>query len=484
MKPMAISDPRSAHRGAAAAAAAGPREWRGPERVATRAAVTSSRVGGTNAAVGAARVSFARGCVVATEVQPSCTLVLLVPACYCNTVSHKQRTRAQMRRLARSVHHWTDDLVLKPRRKPRPRPTSRITAAVYVAGVGGLCLALADEHLELRQWRQETQRVMASPQPVDVVIRSRVRASEHESGQGCVDWPAGRALLQWALDGGLPESGATVLEIGAGVGLTSIGIASAARQRAASDECKGSTPNTVVAADVCDAALANLHFNSLANLGSAPSAPRDAVTAHDPTATSASAAPNDASYGGGALRVLRWDAAGGASALSRLPVDVSRLTHVIGADLVSLPYQQLPSAGGEDTGVADADRGLEATLAALLEANPRLEIALFLTDRTQGGAVGALAAVAGQPVGGPGMPSGDPSLRRFERRCEQLGLTLERLPVPDSVVARVTAAQTPYTRACWWLADTWDGLWLYKVRRRGRAPDTAPLNKCDTRGGT
>jgi hypothetical protein len=102
--------------------------------------------------------------------------------------------------------------------------------ALYLTGVLAVGAHLADKHLELRQWttshhtalfadRASNDAVMVgraiaaagstmaafvrpllrlppSVAEVNVVLRTRVRAGVGEAGQGCVDWPAGRVLLQ------------------------------------------------------------------------------------------------------------------------------------------------------------------------------------------------------------------------------------------------------------------------------------------------
>ena len=339
----------------------------------------------------------------------------------------------------------------------RSRSTSRArssnaSAAVAYFGVGGaLALYTLDEKLDLRQWKHVSHAIDGSS---SVSIRSRVRAGNGEAGQGCVDWPAGRVLLQWALDGGLPLRGAAILEIGAGVGLTSIGLALAA----ARDGGGGGAASSVIAADVCEHALATLRANAAANLG-AP-APPDSASATDACFGGGGEA------GGGGLRVLRWNAAGGRAAVARLRgagVEVAQLTHVLGADIVSQPWGTARAAL-EDEADEAAGGGLEATLAALLDEKPALRVTLLLMDRCAGGAIGALSAAAGQPPGVAGAGR-DPALVRFERRCERLGLRLERRRVPEEVMRRVSAAQPLHVRAQWWLADTTAGLWLYDVSR-------------------
>ena len=305
-------------------------------------------------------------------------------------------------------------------------PSTAVVA--YISGVSALTFAIADDKLHLRQWTTTCHRIAAPPDiSVSVSIRSKVRAGASEIGQGCVDWPAGRALLQWAIAGGVPLTGATVLEVGAGVGLTSIGCALSAQQRAVAT---GRAPSLFLASDVCDAALANAKHNA----------------AH----VSNEELP---------LKFCKWNAAGGLSAVKRLPMDAACLTHVIGADLVSAPVFEASPLTDDD----DHD-GLEATLSALLAVNPKLSIHLVLTNRCAGGAVSALAGSAGvQHIGGMTF---DPALFRFERRCARLGLAVERQPLPEEIVRQVSASQPLHVRFQWWLASTWDdGLLLYTVRR-------------------
>ena len=76
------------------------------------------------------------------------------------------------------------------------------------------------------------------------------------------------------------------------------------------------------------------------------------------------------------LKFCKWNAAGGLSAVKRLPMDAASLTHVIGADLVSAPVFE----GSPLTDDDDHD-GLEATLSALLAVNPKLSSHLVLTNR-------------------------------------------------------------------------------------------------------
>ncbi|KAL1503363.1 hypothetical protein AB1Y20_011415 [Prymnesium parvum] len=324
---------------------------------------------------------------------------------------------------------------------PTRPPAARGAIALYAGTLAGLALLAADEYLDLRQWTTRRHSIL-SPQRFDVTIRSRVRAAPSELGQGCVDWPAGRVLLQWALDGGVPLSGAALLEIGSGVGLAALGFAIAAAR-------PGGTPppSSVVATDSCAAALDNLQRNARANGvaldGSAP------------------------------LRVERWDAAAGAAGVRLLgeAVEIGSLTHVIGADLVSLPLFEgaalanpvSDEADGADAALAGRG-GLEETLAALLAARPGLQVTLLLVDRCAGGALNALADAAGvEPRATAPRSRRDPALAAFEKRCASLGLEARRVPLPAHVVEHVHASQSWPTRAYWWLADVWEGLALYSI---------------------
>ena len=64
-----------------------------------------------------------------------------------------------------------------------------------------------------------------SPSLRQGAVDLRLRAEETHNGQaiGLLDWPAGRVLLQWAIDV-LPPT-ACVLEVGAGIGTAAIGLA-------------------------------------------------------------------------------------------------------------------------------------------------------------------------------------------------------------------------------------------------------------------
>lgn len=156
-----------------------------------------------------------------------------------------------------------------------------------------------------------------------------------------------------------------------------------------------------------------------------------------------------------------------ADAVSRLSerVDVEEITHVIGADLASAPVFE-----GAEMGAARIDRsGLEATIASLLQAQPRLKVRLLLVDRCVGGAQAALAGAAGvdRPHHGSEFRSfSDPAILRFEERCSRLGLHAKRISIPEHVVAHVRASQPLHERAYWWLSSTWEGLVLYSVETK------------------
>lgn len=191
----------------------------------------------------------------------------------------------------------------------------------------------------------------------------RVHVKQKPPPIGCTEWPAGRVLLEWAV-GQVPPTGATVLEFGAGVGVTALGLAMASSAR--DEPLPGqATRTTILATDVCEESLENLRANAAANgVGcSTPMAP-------------------------GVLSVGVWDAAGGEAAVERLKTDFgldpSDLTHVVGGDVM---YH------GFEGAVAEANKGLASTLAALLKANPNINVTLLLVDRFSGGAVAAVSQV-------------------------------------------------------------------------------------------
>ena len=239
----------------------------------------------------------------------------------------------------------------------RPLPASNRGAIAAYLGVGGAFLAYAlDDRLDLRKWKTIRHHLALEP-PVDFTLHARTRPPPI----GCAEWPAGRVLLELAVDDCLHHKGNTVLEIGSGIGTAAIGLALAGGA-------------TVAATDVCEASLDNLRANAVSN----------GLAVHEPPADGAHARPG--------LLVARWDAADSQSAVASLPVPPSRLTHIIGADLV---YSG--GADGVDVGVGaqEAERGLVPTLAAVLRAAPQAEAQLILVDRFSGGAVAALSSNAG-----------------------------------------------------------------------------------------
>ena len=305
---------------------------------------------------------------------------------------------------------------------PPRHPSNRGAIAAYL-GVGASFLAYAlDERLDIRKWKTIRHRVALEP-PIDFTLRARTRPPPI----GCAEWPAGRVLLELAVDDCLHHKGSTVLEIGSGIGTAAIGLALAGAA-------------TVAATDGCEEALANLRANAVAN-GLSVLAPRSSST------TSAAQS---------GLLVARWDAAAGQSAVASLPVPPSQLTHVIGADLV---YSG--GADGVDVGADEAERGLVPTLAAVLRAAPHAEARLILVDRFSGGAVSALSSNAGVAL-----PSAarDASLVAFERRCAAAGLRVQAGPLPAHVAERVHASQGMLQRLSWFVCGTWDGLLLYTLR--------------------
>lgn len=196
-----------------------------------------------------------------------------------------------------------------PPRLPSPTPSHSSSIVLYFSVLGATALFALDEWLDLRKWKTREHR-LTHPLSLRIPITSRLRAGPAESGQGCVDWPSGRVLLQWALEGGVPQRGATVLEIGSGVGLTSIGLALAF---AAAPSQPTAPPSRVIASDLCDAALANLRVNARAsgfvNAGEGE--------AHEALLLSGGEAGRRAPPS--LLTIERWDAAGGVRSSRLMP---------------------------------------------------------------------------------------------------------------------------------------------------------------------
>ena len=103
-------------------------------------------------------------------------------------------------------------------------------------------------------------------------------------------------LLQWCVDSLPPD--AQVLEIGAGIGTTAIGLALATAHNQ-------NALRSIVASDSEDEVLSLLRQNAEAN-------------------------------GVADLPIVKWDASRGAASLDSLPVPARQLTHVIGSDPLTL----------------------------------------------------------------------------------------------------------------------------------------------------
>lgn len=328
-----------------------------------------------------------------------------------------------------------------------PKPTWHVYA--YAGGLCTLTAVALDHYLDIRKWKRisYTVPVAQDTRNVSMTLSARTRPPPI----GAMEWPSGRVLLQWALDEaglGAATSG-TVLEIGAGIGLTSIGLALARRDDASSSDSSSSRSTSPAAAAAA------------ATPGTAAAAARAAAVAANPVlATDACAeslqllrsnADGHGLVANGAVRVSEWDAAAGAAAVAALPVPLCEIDHVIAADCVYHGF-------GADTD----ERGLERTLAALLRAKPSLHVQLMIVDRFSGGAVAALSGAAG--VNQTSAPTTvDPAIGRFYAECERLGLATQTRPVPEAVLARVDASLGPLSRGLWWLAGYYHGLSIVTV---------------------
>lgn len=247
-----------------------------------------------------------------------------------------------------------------------------------------------------------------------------------------MEWPAGRILLQWALDeANLGDATGTVLEIGSGIGVTSIGLALARQQEHGDNSSSAAVKTTpslarVVATDSCDETLCLLRANV------------------------AESGLDDEQ-----LRVRKWDAAAGEAALQTLPVPLETLTHVIGSDIVYHGFGESTDGSG---------RGLERTIAALLRARPSLSVRLLVVDRFSGGAVAALSGAAGVNQTSPlHATTVDPAVAAFGNECTRLGLSVRCEPVQSRVLERVRASQWPLARLYWTLCGFYDAMSVYSI---------------------
>jgi hypothetical protein len=278
-----------------------------------------------------------------------------------------------------------------------------------------------------------------------------------------MEWPAGRCLLQWALDEaelGGPEGGA-ILELGAGIGVTAIGLAvarssSSSGSNGSGSGSKGSSSSSsasssrrsavaqVVATDVCASTLSLLRANADAH-----------------------------GLDERALTVAPWDAARGEESVDALPVRLEDVEHIVGADVVYHGFgvnnpsdnaqgseEDAAAAAGGDGYHCGETIGFPHTLAALLRRKPSLRVSLLTIDRFSGGAVAAVAGAAGvhQPS-----TTVDPAISRFVRGCEELGMVVKRTPVPPRVISDVAASQSLPARMSWWLCGHFDGMCVLSV---------------------
>ena len=236
----------------------------------------------------------------------------------------------------------------------------------------------------------------------------RIRERRSPPPIGCHLWPASHVMLHWALDSWRDEEGAVVLEIGAGCGLTAIGLALASPPGCV---------HSVLATDRCAQSLSNCGANVERN---------------------------------GAARVVRcasWDMN------DEPPCDMRAVTHVLAADVV---YH---GAGGQQL----VDR-----LAHLLVANPKLEVALVLVDRFSGGAVAGMSALTGMPSATVAASALDPAIEAFERAAAGAGLALEHELLGDGVARDLTASLPFWERVRWMCLGHWEAMRLYRVRLEPR----------------
>lgn len=318
---------------------------------------------------------------------------------------------------------------------PKKKPFPIFAGSVYVGTLTAVLAAWLDERLDIRKWKQVQYNVVRSAESGNSseVIEVSLRARTRPPPIGAMEWPAGRVLLQWSLDEALlgDEAAGTVLTLGEGIGVTAIGLAKARQQRAKGNDgdVLSSRRSRIVATDFCDDSLELLASNACAS------------------------GLDDQSE----LLVRKWDAAGGSASVAALPVPLSELTHVIGADIVYHGFGVESDPSGD---------GLVKTLSALLTAKPTIRIRLMVVDRFSGGAVAALSGAAGVNQNNPAAMSTtvDPAVADFETSCRRHGLRTAKRPVGSKTLDAVRASQSARARLYWWLAGFYDGIQVYDVQ--------------------
>ncbi len=206
----------------------------------------------------------------------------------------------------------------------------------------------ADSRGWVRPWRTNTHTVSVS---ANERFRMDIRNKAAPPPIGALEWPAGRVLLQWALDGGIPRTGCSVLEIGSGVGTTCIGLTLAcnnnntnnhdddvadgakAHETGRQQHTSSMAPTRVIATDICNASLDNLRHNARSNRVHVHPDDETAVTHTSSSNTTVHVHTQKNAPSCSTMEVYNWNA-GSASAVKTLPVDIRTLTHVIAADVV------------------------------------------------------------------------------------------------------------------------------------------------------